>query len=342
MRAVQLIRVRSPLEETQVPTPSPSYGEVLVQIKAAGICHSDAHYRSGVSPTRQPPVTLGHEVAGIVEQVGPGVTSVQPGERVCLHYLLTCGHCEYCDKGMEQFCTTGKMIGKHTDGGYAEYILVPARSVFILPDEIPFPHGAILMCSSATSLHSLVKARMKPGETVAVFGVGGLGISAVQIAIAFGAADVFAIDLKAGKLALAERFGAIPVDANEGDPVEIIRDLTAGRGVNVALELVGSPTTGRQALRSLAVGGRAALAGLTQESFPVFPYTEMIGLEAELIGVSDHLAQEIPLLLELARRRKLDLSDVVTRTVELDASKINDCLDRLEIFGEDIRVVIEP
>ena len=198
------------------------------------------------------------------------------------------------------------------------------------------------MCSSATSLHALMKSRLKAGENVAVFGVGGLGISAVQIATAFGAAEVYAIDLKTNKLALAEQLGAIPVDASEGDPVKIIRELTYGRGVDVALELVGSAVTGRQALRSLAVGGRAALAGLTQDSFRVYPYTELIGLETEVIGVSDHLAQEIPLLLELARKRKLDLSHVVTRTVPLDAGEINTCMDRLEKFSEDIRVVIEP
>ncbi len=242
---------------------------------------------------------------------------------------------------MEQFCKTGKMIGKYMDGGYAEFIRIPARSVFLLPDEIPFSHGAILMCSSSTSLHAIKKARLAPGETVAVFGVGGLGISAVQIAGAFGALRVFAVDLNPSKLALAERFGAIPVNASQEDPVAALRNLTHGRGVDVALELVGSPLTGRQALLSLAVGGRAALAGLTQKSFEVFPYSELIGRETELIGVSDHLAQEIPLLLELVRRGRLDLTSVVTHTIPLRAEEVNAALDRLDAFGDDVRVVIE-
>jgi D-arabinose 1-dehydrogenase-like Zn-dependent alcohol dehydrogenase len=281
-------------------------------------------------------------VSGEVVKVGENVHSVKTGQRVCVHYMITCGDCEYCQRGMEQFCTTGKMIGKHRDGGYAEYIVVPSRSVFALPDEISYPHGAILMCSSATSLHALVKARIKAGETVAVFGIGGLGISAIQIARAFGALKIFAVDLNEQKLKLAERLGAIPVDARSVDPVNEIRKLTRDKGVDVGLELVGSPVTGRQALQSVSIGGRVALAGLTQASFEVFPYTELIGVEAELIGVSDHLAQEIPFLLNLLQSGKLDLTPVVTRIIPLEAQAINLALDRLEAFSEDLRVVIEP
>jgi D-arabinose 1-dehydrogenase-like Zn-dependent alcohol dehydrogenase len=253
MKALRLTKIGSPLEMQELPVPEPGPRDVLVRVKAAGVCHSDAHYRTGVSPVKTPPITLGHEVAGVVETVGSQVTTVEPGQRVCLHYLVSCGDCEYCARGQEQFCTSGKMIGKHQDGGYAEAILIPARSVFPLPDEIPFKQGAILMCSSSTSLHALKKARLTAGESVAVFGVGGLGISAVQIARAFGALKIFAIDLKSSKLSLAEQYGAIPIDASRQDPVNTLRSLTGGRGVDVALELVGNPVTGRQALLSLAI-----------------------------------------------------------------------------------------
>ncbi len=155
------------------------------------------------------PLTLGHEVAGVVEKTGADVEGFTTGDRVCVHYLVTCGQCAFCQAGTEQFCPTAQMIGKHRDGGYAEFIVVPERSVFRLPDEIPFEQGAILMCSSATSLHALNKARLRPGETVAIFGVGGLGISAVQLARTLGAAQVFAVDINPRKLELAERFGAI-------------------------------------------------------------------------------------------------------------------------------------
>ena len=153
----------------------------MVWVKAAGICRSDLHYRAGVSPVRPLPLTLGHEVSGIVEAAGKDVASVQVGDRVCLHYLTSCGDCRYCAAGAEQFCTSGSMIGKYRDGGYAEFILVPARNAVPLPEDIPFEQGAIMMCSAATSLHALIKARLQPGESVAVFGVGGLGISAVQL-----------------------------------------------------------------------------------------------------------------------------------------------------------------
>jgi propanol-preferring alcohol dehydrogenase len=287
-------------------------------------------------------MTLGHEIAGVVAQVGDQVTTVKVGDRVCLHYLLSCGDCYYCSTGNEQFCAHGSMLGHYSDGGYAEYIVVPERNAVRLPDEIPFEHGAILMCSSATSFHALRKSRLKGGETAAIFGVGGLGISAVQLAYAFGALDVYAVDIDADKLRLAERYGAIPVDAGAGDPVAAIRALTHGRGVDVALELIGMPRTMRQALQSLAVMGRAVMVGISDRMLEIDTYRELLGKETELIGSNDHLLQELPLLLELARRGKLDLTDVVTATVPLDAAAINGVLDDLEHFRGGMRTVIVP
>jgi 2-desacetyl-2-hydroxyethyl bacteriochlorophyllide A dehydrogenase len=342
MKAVRLTETGKPLAIQEIPTPQPGEGEVLVRVRAAGICHSDAHYRAGRSPTGPLPLTLGHEVAGEILQAGPGVEDFQPGDRVCLHYLVTCGKCAYCLAGTEQFCPYGAMLGKHRDGGYAEAICLPSRGVFHLPGAIPNEHGAILMCSSATAFHALKKARLQPGESVAVYGLGGLGISALQLAFACGASQVFAVDLQPVKLALAEKFGAVPVDASRTDPVREIRSLTGGRGVDVALELVGLPLTMQQCVRSLAPMGRAAVAGITEHSFEVHPYTEIINREAELIGVSDHLAAEIPQLLAWALDGRLDLAEAVTRTVPLEAEPVNEVLDQLEAFGEAVRVVIQP
>jgi len=342
MIAVRLVKPNQPLELHDVPVPSPGPQDVLVRVKAAGICHSDAHYRAGISSVEPLPKTLGHEVAGVVEQIGREVITVRPGDRVCLHYLATCGECEWCGAGNEQFCRSAQMIGKHRDGGYAEFILMPARSVFKLPDEIPFEQGAIMMCSSATSLHGLRKARLQPGESVAVFGIGGLGVSAIQLAKALGADKVFAVDINPRKIALASSLGAVPVNAAESDPVTKIQELTSGKGVDVALELIGLPITMQQSVRALAIKGRAALVGITDKSFPLSAYHELINKEAEVIGVSDHLATELPELLDFARSRKLDLRNVVTRTVSLDAAAINDTLDRLEKFSDDVRTVIVP
>ncbi|HYK91665.1 MAG TPA: zinc-binding dehydrogenase [Acidobacteriota bacterium] len=342
MKAVRLVHPGQPLRMQDLPVPDVGSRDVLIRVKAAGICHSDAHYRAGISAVRPLPRTLGHEIAGVVEKCGTDVVRLHPGNRVCVHYMATCGDCEYCNRGVEQFCTSGKMIGKHRDGGYAEYICVPARCAFTLPSEIPWEHGAILMCSSATSLHALNKARLRAGETVAVFGAGGLGMSAIQLARAFGARQVFAVDIQESKLEMAQRLGAVPINSTAEDPVEELRDRTGGRGVDVALELIGLPQVMRQAVRSLSVLGRLSIAGITDQSFDFAPYEDLLGREAEIIGVSDHLAQEIPQLIDFVLTGGLRLSDVVTQTVSLDADEVNAVLNDLENFRGNIRAVITP
>ena len=328
------------MEEVSVPTLDPH--DVLIRIAAAGVCHSDAHYRAGISEVKPLPLTLGHEVAGTITEVGAQVRTITRGDRVCVHYLVTCGECPFCRAGQEQFCRQGKMIGKHRDGGYADLIVVPERNVFRLPDEIPFDQGAILMCSTATSFHALKKALLAQNETVAIFGIGGLGVSAVQLAKQLGASAVFAVDINPHKLGFAEKFGAIPINASLGNPVSRILELTSGRGVDVAVELVGLPGTMRQAVQSLAPLGRAAIVGLTQETFEVAPYAELLNKEAQIIGISDHLRSEIPTILELVRTGQLDLSHGVIRTISLDAAAVNRTLDELSSFGDDVRVVITP
>jgi propanol-preferring alcohol dehydrogenase len=342
MKAVRLVEVGKPLRLEEVPVPHIGPEDALVRVEAAGICHSDAHYRAGVSRAGPLPMTLGHEIAGVVEETGGNVKHIEKGARVCVHYLATCGRCAWCFAGQEQFCETGMMMGKERDGGYAEFARIPARSLFVLPEEIPFVQGAIMMCSSATSLHALRKARLQAGESVAVFGFGGLGFSAVQLAKALGAGDVFAVDINPVKLRMAARFGAIPIDAGQGDAVEQIREATRGRGANVALELIGKPETMDAAVRCLGRFGRAALVGLTRQSFAVAPYENVINKEAEIIGVSDHLASEIPLLLELARAGKLQIPAAVTRIILLDAKLVNETLDGLDHATDHIRTVIRP
>jgi D-arabinose 1-dehydrogenase-like Zn-dependent alcohol dehydrogenase len=339
MKAVRMVAVGRPLEAQEIDDPEPRAGEVRVRVRAAGICHSDAHYRSGLSPTSHLPLTLGHEIAGVVDRLGPGVTSHREGDRVCLHYVLSCGACAECANGRETFCERYAMLGHHADGGFAELVVVPAPNAISLPEEISFEHGAVLMCSSATALHALRRARFRAGESVAVFGLGGLGISAIQFAQALGARAVYAVDLREDRLATAKRLGAIPVNARTGDPAARIRTLV-GRGVDVALELVGLPETMRQALLSLGTHGRAALVGLSNRKLEIDPYRELLGPEAELIGVNDHLREELLELIELARDGALDLTPVVTRSVRLHASAINDVLDELDAFRAEVRTVI--
>ncbi len=342
MKAVRFAGVIRPLEMQEIPIPEIGKRDILVKIKAAGICHSDAHYRAGISPVSFSPLTLGHEVAGVVEKIGEEVTNVKPGDRVCLHYLITCGDCYYCSTGNEQFCKQGKMIGHHTDGGYAEYIAIPSRNAIHLPDEIPFEQGATLMCASATAYHALLKSRIKPGDKVAVFGVGGLGQSAIQLAKAFGASMVFAVDINEEKLKLAAQYGAIPINGKINDPVEEIKKTNADKGVDVAIEMIGLTLTQKQALQSVGPLGRVVLVGLSDKSLSINTYSEIIGKEVELIGSNDHLLQELPKLIDFTAKKMLDTSHIVTQTIPLDADAINETLDALEKYDAGVRTVIVP
>lgn len=345
MRAVRLAAAGQPVVDADIPVPSYGPGDVLVRVRAAGICHSDVHYRAGRSRVEPLPLTLGHEVAGEIAAVGAEVLTHHVGDAVCLHYLVTCGSCADCHAGREQFCATGLMLGHFTDGGWAEYIVVPARNAVPLPPNVPFEHGAVMMCSSATSLHALRKGRLAVGETVLIVGAGGLGMSAVQLANALGAATVIAVDRDAGKLALAEQFGAQTVMAAGLTPDEVVahvRAMTAGRGADVALELVGHPDTMRISLQCLAPMGRAVIVGLSDVPMSVDSYRDLIGREAELIGSNDHLLSELYELTEMATRGQLDLRPIVTDTVPLNAASINAVLDALEQHHAPVRTVVVP
>jgi len=342
MKAVRMIEAGKWLEVQEIPIPEIGEEDILVRVRAAGICHSDAHYRAGRSVMGMMPITLGHEVAGSVERVGAQVRDVKIGDRVCLHYNISCGNCYYCKMGHEQFCDTVKMLGHHVDGGYAEYIAIPARNAVPLPDEIPFEQGATLMCASATAFHALGKGRVKAGETVAVFGVGGLGLSAIQLAKAMGAVEVYAVDIQQDKLELASEYNAIPIDAGRVDAVEEIRRLTKGRGVNVAVEMIGLRKTMEQAIDSIGNLGRAVMVGMNQQPISINTYLQVLGKEAEIVGSNDHHLEELPVLVDLARRKILDTSRVVSQVIPLDAERINQRLDDLENFTKDVRAVIVP
>jgi len=197
-----------------------------------------------------------------------------------------------------------------------------------------------MMCSSATALHALNKARLKSDESVAIFGFGGLGFSGLQLARAFGCPEVYVVDVNRAKLDSIATFGGIPIDATAGDPVEQIREATDEKGVDVSIELIGSAVTMGQAVRCLGIFGRAALVGLTAESLSVLPYPEVINKEVEIIGVSDHLAAELPLLMQFARNGKLCFPEGTLRSIDLDAAQINAALDQIEKSSDHIRTVI--
>jgi propanol-preferring alcohol dehydrogenase len=338
MRALRLAAPGGPLILDDVPDPAPGPGEVVVAVAAAGVCHSDVHYHDGDPAPRSMPVTLGHETAGTVESVGSGVDPGLVGTPVAVHYLLACGHCTPCTDDAEMFCSEYGMFGHTHDGGWAERIAVPRRSVVPVPEAVPPEHAAVMMCSSATSLHALRRAGLSPGDRVAVFGVGGLGLSAVQIAASLGAGMVFAIDRSPDRLALAEALGAVPLPAGEQPE----RSLTAAGGVHVALDLVGSGDVLAAALRSVVPRGRVVAVGISARSLPIDPYRDLIGPEASILGSNDHTLAESEEVLAMAEMGALRLDSIVTERVPLDADAVSAVLDRMRSHGGGVRTVITP
>jgi 2-desacetyl-2-hydroxyethyl bacteriochlorophyllide A dehydrogenase len=342
MKAVQVIKFNKDLENREIPMPEVGSSDVLIKVRAAGICHSDIHQSEGVRDINLP-YSPGHEIAGEITGLGKNVSEFQIGQRVCVHYVTSCGKCHYCKIGMDNFCSNEYgVVGMTRNGGYAEFVSVPSRLVINLPDSVSYEHGAVMCCSTATSYHALKKTRYQAGETIAIFGVGGVGISAIQLAKALGAMDIFAVDIDPKKLAFAESIGAHPINANDSDPVQQIMKLTQNKGVNVALEMIGLPLTMEQGLKSLAVFGRLGLVGITPKFWQVNPLDNILDREKEIIGVSDHLLTDIPFVLKLADKGKLDLSRVVTKTVPLEAGPINEVFRNLKQYKSDFRTVIKP
>lgn len=338
MRALQITAAGAPLASVTLPDPVAGPDEVVVRIEAAGICRSDVHYRSGTRPVSRLPLVPGHEIAGTVIAIGDGVVDRAVGDRVCLHYLVTCGRCPACAGGAEQFCEVGAMLGLDRQGGYAEQIVVPARNAHPVPDNVGIEAAAVMMCSTATSLHALRRGRVGPGTRVAVLGAGGLGMSAIQLARVLGASTVYAVDIDDERLALAADLGAVPVDGRS-DAVTEIRSLG---GVDVAAELVGSSALMRDAVAMLAPQGRAVAVGITHDEFGLDPYRDLVKREAEILGVSDHLSSEIDEILQWAAEGRIDIGRLVTATIPLEQPAVEEALVALERFGSGVRTVILP
>ncbi len=337
MRALQLMAIGAPLEERALTRPEAGPGEVVVDVAAAGICHSDVHYRNGVGTIGPLPLTLGHEIAGTVAEVGEGIDAARVGARVGIHYVVSCGSCDRCRRHGEQFCETYQMVGKDRDGGYAEAIVVPDRNAVELPDGLDIRHAAVMMCSSVTALHSLHRAAMRAGDVVAVFGVGGLGLSAVQIASALGAGAVLAVDRDGDRLARAEALGATAVESGEAR-----RAILEAGGADVALDLVGSGSLLRTALDTMAPGGRVVSVGLTGDTVDLRPLPDLIAREIAVMGSNDHTIDEVHEVLTMAETGRLRLDTVVTDEVPLQAVEVNRAMDDLSRYGSGGRRVIVP
>jgi 6-hydroxycyclohex-1-ene-1-carbonyl-CoA dehydrogenase len=327
-----------PLTIEEWPTPVPAAGEILVRVAACGVCHTDLHYIDHGTPTfKAPPLVLGHEISGTVEQLGPGATGVQVGDRVLLAAVLTCGRCDACRTGRENICEQSLMLGNNIDGGYAEFVVAPAKDAFILPPEVPLVEGCVLADAVTTPYHAVVRrARVVPGDWVVVLGCGGVGLNIVQIAAAAGG-RVIAVDLVASKLELAKALGAEAiVDSSKEVRVDkAIRQIT-GAGADVVLEAIGNPKTQEIAIASVRTGGRVVLVGYSAQSVPLNSGRVMFR-ELEIMGSLGCRPVDYPRVIELARSGKIDLKRMVTGRVPLE--RINDAMEDLR-KGVGIRSVV--
>ena len=242
------------------PTPEPGPGEAVVAIRAAGLCGSDLSlYRGG----REASWVGGHEPCGEVAALGPGVASPAIGTRVIVYHYAGCGTCRYCRSGWEQLCARGghRVYGFGSDGGNADALVIPARALVPLPDELSFEEGAAIACGTGTAYGALVRLGVSGRDTLAVYGQGPVGLSATLLGKAMGA-RVIAIDLAPARLALARELGADEVvDASDTDPVAAVRDLTHGEGADATIDCTGSAPARAQAVRSARVFGRACFVG---------------------------------------------------------------------------------
>ncbi|HVL90556.1 MAG TPA: zinc-binding dehydrogenase [Actinomycetota bacterium] len=343
MRAARMTGVGKPVEIHEVPVPAPGPGEVLVRVAACGVCASDVHVLDGSLPAMPPlPVTMGHEPSGTVEAAGEGVLWPAPGDRVVMHAGKRCGACRPCraGHGLEE-CLFVRTMGVDFDGAWADYVVVPASSCVALPKSIPFDQGAILADAVATPYAAVVETgQVRPGDRVAIFGVGGLGTHAVQIARLCGASFVAAVDPRQSARSRATALGAdIAVDPDGA--VGAIRDATGGEGVDAAFDFVGANAVVKACVSSLARGGRAVIVGVGGEKISLGPSILFALKHSQLRGAYGYRRTHIETLVSLVASGRLDLSASITANMPLEQAA-----DAVEILatkrGDPVRIILSP
>ena len=357
-----LYEPRQPLRIEELELGSPRTGEARVRVLAAGVCHSDYHYMQGDLEVPLP-VVLGHEGAGIVEEVGPGVTSIEPGDHVVLLWRSSCGHCAYCNTGRPALCprglqlrTTGRLLdgtARFSRGGaevghflgvscFAESTVCMEQSLLKIDRDVPMAIAAVAGCAVMTGVGAATNsARVEPGSSALVIGAGGVGLCTVMGAQLCGAAQIIAADVNPAKLELARSFGATDViDASSQDVVAEARRLSGG-GVDYAFEAIGRPDTLAAAVRALRAAGTAVAIGITPASARVeISPLDLVLQEKTLKGSvygSTRPYADFPRLFELYRRGRLPLDRLLTREYRLD--QINEAYEAL-LAGEVARSVI--
>jgi len=337
VRAVRYSGPRQPLTLEDVPRRDPAAGEVLVRVTAAGMCHTELHFLSGLLDLGVRPMTLGHEVVGRVEAVGPDVPGDRVGQRVIVYYYVGCGDCRHCRVGDEQLCPRLRAeYGFVSDGGYAEYVTVPARNAVPLPDEVSDVDAAPIGCGVTTAVHAARLAGLAAGEWAVVYGAGGVGFGLVQLARAQGA-RVVAVGRSPAKLALARELGAeAVVDASSEKVAERVREITAGAGADVVFECVGTAETMTQASAALGRRGRLVFIGYSTDSFTVHPI-QLVVFEQKVLGSVGATLQDLHDAVDLVARGVV--RTIVDRTLALsDFQGGIDAMSRGELVGKAVLV----
>ena len=337
MKAMLLKHPGAPLVLEDLPDPQPGPGEAVAKVLACGAGLTIHHARAGRLNIATPRI-LGHEIAGEIVATGPGVTTLRRGDGVTAYFYLTCGECKWCRLNRETLCENfGGYIGREIDGGYAEYIKLPAKSFIKFPDELDWrgrPAEAGVICDAiATPVKVIRKARITPRDTVAVFGAGGgLGVHMLHVAKWAHARKVIAVDLAAAKFEACVKAGAdITVDASDGRVAEQLLEATDGKGIDVAIDFVSSASTAEAAIAALGKGGRFVTLGGHGGAFTANP-GEMLRKELELLGSRYATKEEVIESLELVARG--ELSPIVTEKVPLaDAETIHQRLDKALVTG---------
>ncbi|ATF15223.1 alcohol dehydrogenase AdhP [Brevibacillus brevis X23] len=334
MKAAVVNEFHQKLEVKEVAIPEVGHGEVLVKVKTCGVCHTDLHAAHGDWPVKPKlPLIPGHEGVGVVEKLGEGVTSLKIGDRVGIPWLFSaCGECDYCLTGWETLCMQQLNGGYSADGAYAEYCVAPAAYVARIPDELGDVEAAPILCAGVTTYKALKVANVKPGEWVAIYGIGGLGHVALQYAKAMGY-NVVAVDIHKEKLDLAKELGAdVTVNGSEVDPVQAIQEQVSG--VHGAISVAVTKKAFEQAYKSVRRGGSLVVVGLPNAELPIPIFDTVLNgvtVKGSIVGTRKDMQEA----LDFAARGKVR---AIIETQPLD--RINDVLERLENGQINGRVVL--
>ncbi len=343
MRAQRFYAESKTIAVEDVPIPVPGPGEVLVKVAFCGICHSDLSLINGTFPAQLPVVTQGHEASGTIAELGPGVTGWAKGDRVVVAAGRPCLECVNCRRGDVSNCLRIRLMAFAYDGAWAEYTVAQAFGLTRVPDDVPLEQAAILADAVSTPFGAVVRtAGVGIGESVGVWGVGGVGTHIVQLARLVGAAPIIAVDIKPAVLDRAIDLGAdYAFDARDEALHDRINEITGGRGLDVAFDAVGLKSTFEQALNNLTVGGRLVGVGMSADAPTIGP-TSMFNLfKRQVLGHLGYQNADIATLAQLVSRGRLDLSRSISGVVSLEDVAIG--IERLEKQdGDPIRILVRP